>query len=253
MIKRILILMLLSLPLLADPLGDFYGRYAAARVRAGGGVEEVGLPLEDYIQVYYPLDGSGADLSTNGYHATAYNAPTSTNDAIRGTAYFFNESLNQYFEASNLTAFDGATKFTFSFWAKRPDNDQNNTALSLRNGTSLYGMVQFLSCDTYNGVGIRSYFNKCNCTDENGVDRSGAWHHFAWTYDGAQMVGFADGSAVASNNIPSLSLAADISNLNIGALYSNTQKTHGYIDEVIGWSTNLTTAQIAEVYNRDAP
>ena len=31
MFKRILILILLSSPLLADSLGDFYGRYAAAR------------------------------------------------------------------------------------------------------------------------------------------------------------------------------------------------------------------------------
>src|SRR6056297_1478362 len=76
MIKRVLILMLLSLPLLADPLGDFYGRYAAARVQAAAG--DAAFPTNGLVS-YWAMRTNGTTTVYDEYGSndgTTVNTPT---------------------------------------------------------------------------------------------------------------------------------------------------------------------------------
>jgi hypothetical protein len=146
-----------------------------------------GQNLTDSPAAFYSFDGSGNDMSGNGYHLTAVNV-TDTTDRFgnKDFAYWFNGTDSYFFFSDWKKLF--SNNFSFSCWIyidTFPNYGTQNLILNIGGTTKDAGIqISYRHLGTYTGMGIYSYqtINAAG-TFNAPLPLLGEWTHLTGTRD----------------------------------------------------------------------
>ena len=137
-----------------------------------------------YIAVYWMSEATGAnivDQTGNGNTGTPTNNPVQTAGQIDGSLAMTVAATN-FFDLGTMTAINGISKLSISYWAKRTASTQmylmrrstssNWDGVSLLNDDNAY-LFLGTSAFAYQGAAVWSATNR-------------NWNHVAYTFDGTQ-------------------------------------------------------------------
>jgi len=202
-------------------------------IMALAAAEDEDGPVTDGLVSHWAFDGNYND-SHGTNHGSATGSPISTNDAVRGTAYYLNGSA--YIDMTQSTFSD--YPYTLSCWVKGLNGAE--CAMSIASGSDAY----------YAMLGYRSdlgylLFRRFAQNAAYNVSLGAGWHHIAGVAaSNNHAVLYLDGLPVATNT--SWESAIGYSAVRIGKtadvtpLYPFT----GYIDEARLYSIGLSDAQV---------
>ena len=203
------------------------------------------------------------DLSGNNHTGTlvGIDASNITTDVPGGT-YSSNsmtfDTSSEYVSFGNIFNFVPTNTFSFSFWFKK-NGGSDTYAISKFSGSIGYN-IQVLNTGVIQFWFAQDFTNRMEVeSSTSGLDDN-IWHHIAVTYDGSGNASgvsiYIDGSAdttniVADNVGPSTtnSKSFNISSYNDGAI----GHFGGKIDDVAVYDKELTSSEVATIYNSGAP
>jgi hypothetical protein len=203
------------------------------------------------LLLYWKLDDSTspiADASGNGYTATATSVTYSQAGKV-GTSFLFNGTSSTLALANAYPK--PTTAMSFSFWIKTTSAADGSIAFcySVSNYCGFYisylnGQISFHLGD---GTSGQEYVNGLDVTINDN-----AWHHVVFTWNGTIINGYVDGSNhlgpdTWSHSVPYTSIAHDslyIMDNGYGDGYVG-----GNLDEFGIWNRELTSGEIANLYN----
>jgi len=201
------------------------------------------------VVVNYQFNGSAADSSGNGYHATAIGAQLTADRFGRASSsYLFNGS-SDYIICGN--ALPDSSSFTISAWI-RPD--------SLRFAGIFYDSAFFTpgrdtSLHMFSDGSLETQFSKISDPGPPYLKTSpillaGLWAHVVTTSSAAGIKIFVNGSEVAGQDVGSHNISYH-SSIYIGAEnhgFNPEYFFHGAIDDVLFYERNLSEAEVSLLY-----
>ena len=224
----------------------------AWRIGAAGPDPLDGLPQQGSIVAYYPLDGDAYDV-ISGTFGTWGADVTETSDAIRGTAASLNRAANSYVTTVNSTLLHGEANSTISVWVKLRKYDFVGGIVLFRGG-GLEGMVQLTTTNTLRAVSNRPG-SASRTIDYDSFTEYGEWCHLAVTAANTETVKlYKNGVLIGQSATVLAALIGQSTPFLIGYdTYSSSRKSDGIFDEVVIWNTALSSNEVYQVYQRDAP
>ena len=204
------------------------------------------------LKALWRLDeGSGTsanDTDTDGTAntGTLYNTPTWVTGKI-GKALTLN-GTNQYVQAANNTDLNIATSnFSTAMWVKSGAANWNGTTTFISKGNG----YRFGGVSGNKNIRFMLYIGGAwkTLSYTNSGDISANWHHYAATYDGANMRIWVDGVNVASM-AQTGTIGSNTSVLYLGRLSS--AYLNGSIDEARVYNSTLNSTDVLNLYNQAA-
>jgi hypothetical protein len=163
------------------------------------------------------------------------------------------DGVDDYIETSGPNITSGG--FSFSAWVKTSDTVNNQVIWNGIDSTTAKSFVRITG--TALRVKIIDGSGGSNNIDNTVTTADGNWHHIAFTTDGLTttngVIVYVDGQELAVKGTLSNAGFASTTKNQIGSYATNTWNFNGNIDEVAMWSSVLTQAQIAQVYNNGYP
>lgn len=230
-----------------------------ASVSAGPGTLSQGLVG------YWPFDGStlnwrtdlARDLSGNSDDGLLINMSTTSSpvQGKRGQALKF-DAISSVVETTAPASLNGTSVFTVSFWAAPVDPTGANVAVSIRSGTVDDNGFNIVTENPVGGYGPAVYWPAQSVaikgSDSGLTFVNGKYHFYAFVSRSAtDHELFVDGVSQGTNNT-SLALANPLTNITIGAKYSEFGGTGfhgGPIDDVRVYNRALSNTEIGRLYN----
>ena len=172
---------------------------------------------------------------------------------------------NDYIDCGNSADFsfgngDTDSPFSTSFWFKLNSNSGTQPFLSKDNVTKEW------TVSIFGGGGIRIFLKNLGTNNQQSIDSTttfstGVWYHAVTTYDGSGGVDAADGLSIYINgslDAPTnvikntyTAMSSSLSDVTIGK-YGGSY-INGVMSNVAIWNTELTPAQVTEIYNEGLP
>jgi hypothetical protein len=170
-------------------------------------------------------------------------------------------------DASQLNFGNSTTDspFSWSFWVKLRTGYSNSGIISKATGT---GDIQYFMNILHTGANALKPFFRCYDNDSgNGIGyifdqtlSTNTWTHMAFTYDGSGsntgMKCYLNASEITSKTASNLgsytAMHQDGAPINIGSLGYAGIFFDGFLDEVVCWDKELTSANVTEIYNSAA-
>ena len=221
--------------------------YCVASNSAGSEASASALLMEADLLAYWPMDGNYADVTGNGYDASAVGS-LSFEGGYSGQAVRL--SNNSYLKCGNnssdLSLVNGGT---VSAWIKTSGLQDPYASVAGK------GRYSWRLCRNGSGNSIIFHFNNINGVEyqANGaipvVD--GKWHHLAGTYDGRSVRLYVDGRLDASAwTSAAVNSTADPVYIGSRSDNPNDRAWDGLIDEVRIYSFAMDAEMIQLLYER---
>lgn len=200
------------------------------------------------------IDGTTVlDASGLNHHATVTSFPIwdATGGFNGGGSYDF-DGTDDEISTGAIPELNGSGVFTASFWANADANTGDDIAFTIRNGASGDNLFVIYPCDLTGGNGVRVYWGLTgDIINENGVDRTGAWHHYTFvSRSTTDHEMFVDGVSIGTSTA-SETLHATVTDIDIGA-WNGAQPFAGLLDEVKVFSRALSADEVAQLYHQRA-
>lgn len=203
------------------------------------------------------------DLSGKGNHGYAFNLEQANpTDLSPGGTSTKSVALggSQYANLGNVLSWERNQPFSWSFWVFAPDRGANQMIISKSLGATTYRGYEIALTPSH-GIGVVLY----NTYNTNALYRyattpvGSGWHHVVVTYDGSSTAAgvkiYYD--AVLQSLATALdSLSATIQHagsLNFGRRSDASLYFIGLLDEVANYSTELSLAEVEDIYNGGHP
>ena len=209
------------------------------------------MALADNIIAYYKLDDTadsvGSYTLTNtgsctfvaGYSGNAVSVPSGTNKFLGRT------------DTLGITANGAFSVRMLVKWASETTTDREIFQLyrSTASGSLYRGLYE------YNGGSRRVRFFRigsgASFLDNSGNIADNAWHQIIYTYDGTNQTLYLDAEAAVTNtNTGNTDAGATLMNLGGGA---TNQSLNGLMDETAFWDREITSTEVAELWNSGTP
>ena len=215
---------------------------------------------DDSLIGYWRLDrsvsGSGGtvkDYSGNKNNGVAKNGVTTGVDGIFSTQAFSFDGNDDYV---NLPSINPTNEITVSSWVKSSQN-KYNALWSVVSKYDAYILGPRKSDDKRMCFIIHSRDNGWNYDSCYSVDNPDVWHHFVGTYDSStsKVKLYMDGELVASD-LNSGGISDDTGSIHLGHREGDpvgTDHFNGKIDETKIYNTELSEAEIKQLYLRGKP
>lgn len=230
------------------------GGYSAP-VTDGGAAAGWAPPESGSLVGWWLHDISEAN-ATNGYY------PTFTYGSVDGTQATANARAAWTNLTGGLLKFDGTDD-----WILLGTNADFNLTSQITIAAWVNGSFDSVAILTkwYSGVGTDNAYALIQAagnydfrvyeSDDNEVTvtatRASGYHHVVATADGANLIIYVDGAAIATNSYDGTIKSRPVRNLVIGRLRSEdalyAYKT--YPDDVMLWNKALTAVQVTDLYN----
>jgi hypothetical protein len=218
----------------AHVVGGLYGRRVT--VDADSFVEGV---QSNRLVAYYPFNGNADDASGNGNTGVVYGASL-TGDRLGNPnkAYYFN-GTDAYIEVPYAAILDNPAAFTLAAWAKSDVSTYPEEGFIVDMG---FGAERRYALSWHYAVGIRGSY--CGASAGSFSIDITQWHHYAFTYDGANLIFYVDGVSIAQT--PSAVGSIDDFPLRIGTQSKYPERNwQGTIDEVRMYNNALSASEVA--------
>ena len=197
-----------------------------------------------------------ADTSGNGYSGQLSSGVTSGQSGRFGESFYFSGSNSEVKILYNNPSGLGSS-FTFSYWMKVAAADLNRPAYLVHRGTLIADQNSFIF--GYNPATAEIFAPTHSGSDPRSASgipsvQGDIWNHIAYTYDGAVLRNYLNGTEVRNTTI-TFGLTG-IGNLFLGSPgneFVNANNFRGYLDEVNIWNEPLSSAQVAALYNAPLP
>ncbi|MEN9555698.1 MAG: hypothetical protein RLZZ232_1984 [Planctomycetota bacterium] len=214
----------------------------------------------DVIAVY-SFDNSTVSGSTlNDLSGNNHDGMISAN-VTSGQSGRFGESF--YFDATNLQSevkipYAGpkfGNTFTFSYWMNVAAGDLNRPGYLLLRGTNTSQNALIFA---YNSSTAEIFVPERTGADPRGdsglLVQAGVWNHLAYTYDGATLRKYLNGTQTGSTAIVfDLTATGNIYLGSAGDEFGISSANYrGYLDDVSIWDEALSSAQVSNLYNSPA-
>lgn len=148
------------------------------------------------LAAFYPLDGSGLDVSGNGNHGVVHGCtPSGDRNGLNDRAYTFDGSDDFIEIMSSESIVASSDKLTLACWLYI-DGAENDGGV-LYKGVPGVNRTFVLTYQNGNSMSFSTTTNNGEVT-LNGLDNvtQGEWHHIAAVYDGSFMYLYWDGAAI---------------------------------------------------------
>ena len=202
--------------------------------------------------------GKYRDSSGYKYHAIATNHPTfSRDDSAMGTAsyLFINGSKQsneqyQYFKSENTIRVPESGTMSYYLKQSGTQNSDNHYAVGFQNFCSINGF------GSGNEVGLIYYHESSSYTTKTNTAtiRDGNWHMYtiSWTVNGTLKI-YIDGALIGSHTIGAMVHAGTFRTFVVGSAWDYGYGGYsGYIDDVKLYATQLSDADVLELYQAKA-
>jgi hypothetical protein len=216
--------------------------------------ESVGIPSSDLLFYYDPGDpssypGSGTtlyDLSSNGYNGTINGATYSTSDGGK----FVYDGVNDRIQLnSNIISSMYSTSFTICHFVKPSTSPPSVQCMSsyANDGSATQRRLRMRIYS--DGILQMSYFANDLATS-SGLITFGSWDFITMQYDSVSDTSriWQKTTQRASSSVGPF-LSASGSRGYLGCYDANSEWMKGDIGVVVGYSKNLSSEEISQVYN----
>jgi len=230
--------------------GGVYSAYPSGlSINSSTGEIDLAASTIQSYKIFYETSGAGCpNSSTFDLSVTA--------SGLSNTYSISFDGIDDYIDAGNISALNGATQATWSCWYKRTGGGSTHF-MGTWGGASarLFLPYQFSSgMAVYmgNSTGTsKTMFQNNSC----GISQN-TWHHFAFVYNEAESSNadklkfYLDGTQIANTVAGSAltSLNTVTNSFNIGAPFTSAFLT-GNLDEIAIWNKALTSTQVQSIYN----
>jgi len=209
------------------------------------------------LQLESDGDQNDTDYSTFGNGISVFNVlfnGTSGHDGFgafdfNGTTGYINVT-----DSSDLTS-DGG-HFSVMLRAKTVADINSTTYLICKQDCSVGGAKNGYEMFLYNGTSFKVIIGNTTASSSiqvntTGVNyQDGSYHHFAFTYDGTDLILYVDGTKQANGSYAHGSNLGPSNVLIIGANATNDLNFNGTIDEVFIFNRSLSSEQITAISNK---
>ena len=204
--------------------------------------------------------------TTSSGSSVCPNTSTQTVDiALAGIANNYSMSFDgsdDYIDAGNISALNGATQATWSCWYRRTGGGSTYFMGNWGNGAntkqfiayqfgSQGGMDVTMGKNTSGSNGQHTMFQNANC----GINQN-TWYHMVFVFDASESSNadklkfYLDGTQITNNSAGgSLTSLNSVTTDFILAAPLSSGKLTGDLDEVAIWNTALTATQVSEIYS----
>ncbi|TAG95467.1 MAG: LamG domain-containing protein, partial [Bacteroidetes bacterium] len=205
---------------------------------------------------------------TNGQYFTFANFIGAATSTVRGNMMSFN-GTNQFINAGDINALDGASQVTFETWLRIPTGSWSNYGMIMskqdggnpssfnRIELSLSGGTEGGSNDILVVVGGVDANSNANYYTNSDIIQYDTWYHVAMVFDGTltgdanRLKLYVNGvqqsmTFTGSGTVPAQTPTTNSGALCMGSRQGGTAPFRGSLDEACVWSTALTQAQIRE-------
>lgn len=195
------------------------------------------------------------DLSGNNHDGTISANVTSGQSGQFGEAFYFNGTNLQSEVKIPYAGPKFGNTFTFSYWMKVAAGDLSRQTYLLLRGTNA---VQNALIFGYNSSTSELFAPARTGPDPRGnsglVVQAGVWNHLAYTYDGATLRKYLNGTETGNTAIGfDMTATGDIYLGSAGDEFGiNGSNYRGYLDDVSIWDEALNSAQVSNLYNSPA-
>jgi len=187
-------------------------------------------------QTNKPINPRGNDQSPKGYNrASLYS----------GKALDF-DGVNDYIDEQTISI--DSTNFSVSFYTEY-ENHSIGAAVGLNCGpgsTQVYNLVIYPFDGSRDSFRIFSYADGSNIVDDSSIPIFDTWTHYLITSDGSNLKIYQNGQLVKS---VAYTESRTFTRFQIGKLIGGTQYYKGQLSNIKLFSTALTAAQVADLYN----
>ena len=191
----------------------------------------------NYLVPNIAAEEADGDIATS-YSPYALDFDAASNNKITGTG----------------TLISGNDSRTISLWYKTTST-VSQIPFSLGGPTDLTNGSQFaysMHTATLAAIyGKNSSYDTANFTVP--ATNDGNWHHLVVTYDQSSLNVYIDGNLEATPSLPSLTYVTSAGFTIGGWSINNNRKFDGSISNISIWNTDLTSAQVTEIYNEGVP
>ncbi|MFZ9660343.1 MAG: LamG-like jellyroll fold domain-containing protein [Chitinophagaceae bacterium] len=209
------------------------------------------------IVAYFPFNGNANDVSGNGNNGTVSGATLTTDRfGISSKAYSFDGSTN-YIQLPLLSALNGISKASFSFWIKNPNMNKGAMIGHWGNNGGAVGVNAGLIIGNYSGSVYTMNYSGCCASISSILSGTENWIHVVANFDGTKVnserINFYINGVLSNNTIgttySTIGIATssfigrrNIDNNNYGDYYQ------GILDDVRIYSRTLTSAQVQYLF-----
>lgn len=198
---------------------------------------------------YWKLDElSGNAIDIVGSHNGTPNTVTQGSAGKIGTSYLFTGVNYECVNVGDISAFN-LQAFSISCWSIMDDaEDETLVSKYYYTGDGMFLMQE------YGWIKIKIQDDSSHSCEINtgGVATTGSWQHVIATFDGTNLNLYVDGSKIGTGNTFSYDISYPTdSYFQIGGKDNNCVHS-GNIDEVGYWNRELTSTEIATLWNSGA-
>ena len=214
-------------------------------------------------EIYYKMEEAASplvDSNPNNIGATCANCPAFQQAGILDFAVHFDGVDDEFRIDANTEIDSGTNKFTINFWAKTDNNGvlQNfygyETPITISPCTAMQYHGNTDNSLTWSVIYVNAGNNLNVNTAANAVTDTN-WHMYTFMRTGDFTAEIWVDGVNKTNAVPNAGVAQSIiqDRQYIGSIGSGANEFNGRIDEWSFYSTDLTLAQIIDLYNLGAP
>lgn len=220
-----------------------YGMFLSTNgiIASSGGINPIWVGLK----AYYTADNTPND-ALGTYNGTLTNGTTYATGK-KNNAFVF-DGVNDYISVSPLiTTNIKNSAHTYSAWVYA------NSLASRKWIVQCAGDSKGSSMTFESGKLTFWYEGQAKLTSATTTLSTGAWYHVVVAYDGANTVKFyVNGASDGSSSVSTWSESSTVTYTTIGSLKGLANFFDGKIDEVGIWSRELSSTEVATLYNSGA-
>ena len=220
-------------------------------------------PVTSDVLALQPVNGVSTTLPSTALQQSdlQFDSPYSNYSLSFDGATYIDCTDNDMFSFGNGTT---DSPFSVSFWTKL--NSVTGTQPFLSKDTTSPNREWAISIFSDSSNGVRIFLKDQGGNNQQSIDSStalttGVWYHITTTYDGRGGSDAADGLSIYING--SLDTPTNIAKATYTAMSNttapvyigkySTSEINGKIDETAIFNTELTSAQVLEIYNNGRP
>ena len=195
---------------------------------------------------YWPLDGTGNDLTSGGNHLTNTGAvPTTDRNGNANAAFSFNGSSQYMVNSAPSFSFNPNDSFTVSIWYYKP---ALAGGVAIMFGNTLAGnFIWNLQSGTANQTQFGVNKQQSSWFWAIGSYNVGVWEHFVGVYQGGQMTLYKNGAVAGTNTYTHTGAVAAVQPLNVGKGISGNF-FNGSLDDIAIYDRALSVNEIGLLY-----
>ena len=241
-----------------SPDGDRRLGYGGFPYRLIGSAQAAASGADSGLVAHWPLDGTGSNATdaVGGNDAGIRGSPLQGVPGVYdSTAYDFGADDGNYLEAADATALRPSTALSVGAWFRTASGDTSQTIV--QKADSLTGDLGY-AVDVQTGSSLRAHVGVESGTaavNPFGLSTDdGEWHHVCLTWDGAELVCYFDGEAVATDSSQSGAVVHADRPLSIGRGdngWSSYYGMDGSLDDVRVYDVALTPEAVQGIVDGD--